>query len=137
MTNFCRTLGLLLKSQILLVEATRITGDSIKNLVYQREIALISENVLRGEKISTGLALKSKIFPPLLSQMVAVGETTGNLSDTLLFVADIYENEVDMLTKNLSTMLEPVLMIVMGTIVGFIAVSIISPIYEVTQHIHP
>lgn len=137
MANFCRTLGLLLKSQILVVEATRITGNTMTNLVYRREFAMISENVLKGEKISTHLNKNTRLFPPLLSQMVAVGETTGNLSDTLLFVAELYENEVDMLTKNLSTTLEPVLMIVMGMVVGFIAVSIITPIYEVTQYIHP
>ena len=69
--------------------------------------------------------------------MVAVGEKTGNLSETLLFVSELYENDVDMLTKNLSTSLEPILMIIMGAVVGFIAVSIITPIYEVTQHINP
>lgn len=137
MANFCRTMGLLLKSQILVVEATRITGKTMKNLVYKREIEAISHNLLKGEKISTHLERNSRIFPLILAQMVAVGETTGNLSETLLFIAELYENEVDMLTKNLSTSLEPILMIMMGAVVGFIAVSIITPIYEVTQHIHP
>ena len=137
MANFCRTLGLLLKSQILVVEATRIAGNTLNNLVYRRESEIISRNVTRGEKISTHLAKNTSLFPPILCQMVAVGESSGNLSETLIFVSDLYENEVDMLTKNLSTMLEPVLMIVMGAIVGFIAVSIITPIYELTQHINP
>ena len=69
----------------------------------------------------------------MLSQLIAIGETTGNLSDTLLYLSEFYENKVDEVTKNLSTILEPLLMIVMGTIVGFIALSIITPIYEVTQ----
>ncbi len=137
MANFCRTLGLLLKSQILVVEATRITGSTIKNKVYQREIEIISDKVLRGEKISAHLFTKKKIFPSILAQMIAVGESTGSLSDTLVFISEMYENEVDMLTKNLSTMLEPVLMIIMGAVVGFIAISIITPIYELTQHINP
>lgn len=137
MANFCRTLGLLLKSQILVVEATRIAGNTLNNLVYRRESEVISQNLLRGEKISTHLARNMSLFPPILCQMVAVGEKSGNLSETLMFVSDLYENEVDMLTKNLSTMLEPVLMIVMGAIVGFIAVSIITPIYEITQYINP
>ena len=69
----------------------------------------------------------------MLSQLIAIGETTGNLSDTLLYLSEFYENKVDEVTKNLSTILEPLLMIVMGAIVGFIALSIITPIYEVTQ----
>ncbi len=73
----------------------------------------------------------------MLAQMIAVGESTGSLSDTLVFISEMYENEVDMLTKNLSTLLEPVLMIIMGAVVGFIAISIITPIYELTQHINP
>lgn len=137
MANFCRTLGLLLKSQLLVVEATRIAGHTLSNAVYRREIELVSENVLKGEKISAHLNRRLDLFPPLMAQMVEVGENTGNLSETLLFISDLYENEVDMLTKNLSTSLEPILMIVMGAVVGFIAVSIITPIYEVTQYIHP
>lgn len=135
--NFCRTLALLLKSQVFIVDATKIAGDTIQNFVYRKEIKTISANLLKGEKISTHFSKHSRIFPPIVSQMVQVGEVTGNLSETLLFVAEIYENEVDMLTKNLSTTLEPILMTIMGVLVGFIAVSIITPIYEVTQYIHP
>lgn len=133
--NFCRTLGLLLKSQFLVVEATRVAGSTMQNLVYRREIEIIAQNLLKGERMSTHLIKKSNIFPSTISQMVQVGESTGNLSDTLLFIADLYENELDMLTKNLSTTLEPVLMIIMGAMVGFIAVSIITPIYEITQYL--
>jgi len=135
--NFCRTLGLLLKSQVLVVEATRIAGRMTNNLVYKKKIEEVSHNVTRGEMISVHLARNKHLFPPICTQMISVGEATGGLSDTLLFVSELYENEVDMLTKNLSTMLEPALMIVMGTVVGFIAVSIITPIYELTQHINP
>ena len=71
----------------------------------------------------------------MLSQLIAIGETTGNLSETLLYLSDFYETELDEITKNLSSVLEPILMIVMGVVVGFIAVSIITPIYEVTQYI--
>lgn len=137
MANFSRTLALLIKSQIMLVDAARITGDTLNNLVYRKEIHKMSKNLLKGEKISTHLDRKKKLFPPMMTQMVAVGEKTGNLSDTLLYISEIYENEVDSLTKNLSTSLEPILMIIMGAVVGFIAVSIITPIYEVTQHINP
>ncbi len=137
MANFCRTLGLLLKSQIVIVQATTITADTMNTVVYRREIHSISESLKKGGRISTHLDSKPNLFPPMVSQMVSVGETTGNLSETLYFVSEMYESEVDMITKNLSTSIEPILMIFMGAIVGFIAVSIITPIYEITQHLHP
>ena len=65
--------------------------------------------------------------------MVEVGENTGNLSDTFLYLAEFYEGELNEFTKNMSTILEPILMVTMGIIVGFVAISIITPIYEVTQ----
>ncbi len=137
MANFCRTLGLLLKSQIMIVQATTITANTLSNLAYKKELLDLAGKVTKGEKISTHLAENPKLFPPMVSQMIMVGETTGNLSETLLYVSELYEHEIDMLTKNLSTTLEPVLMIVMGAIVGFIAISIITPIYEITQHLNP
>jgi type IV pilus assembly protein PilC len=73
----------------------------------------------------------------MLSHMVAVGETTGSLSDTLVYLGEIHESELDEQTKRLSSVIEPVMMIGVGFMVGFIAISIITPIYEVTQHLSP
>ncbi|MBI5401533.1 type II secretion system F family protein [Candidatus Wolfebacteria bacterium] len=133
MSNFCRTLGLLLKSDIKVVEAVSITGDTLKNLVYKNELKKIAADVTKGEEISLRLAEKKKLFPPMVSQMVSIGENTGNLSETLIYISEFYEKEVDDTAKNLSSILEPLLMILMGLIVAFIAISIITPIYEVTQ----
>jgi type IV pilus assembly protein PilC len=72
-----------------------------------------------------------------MTQMIAVGERSGNLSDTLIYLSDMYETEVEEFTKNLSSLIEPALMVVMGLIIGFIAVSIITPIYGITQNLHP
>jgi type IV pilus assembly protein PilC len=69
--------------------------------------------------------------------MVAVGERTGNLSTTLSYLGELYENEVNELTRGLSNSIEPILMIVMGLLVGLIAVSVITPIYQITQHLSP
>lgn len=135
MSNFCRTLGLLLKSDVKVVEAVSITADTIKNLVYKKELKEIAKDVTKGEEISRRLEEHQKIFPPMVSQMIAIGESTGNLSETLLYLADFYEKEVDDTAKNLSNILEPLLMILMGFLVGFIAISIITPIYEVTQSV--
>jgi len=137
MTNFCRTLGLLLKSGVNVVDAVIITGDTLGNDVYRNECKKLSAVVTRGERISTYIATRPSLFPDFTAHLIAVGETTGSLSDTLVYLSDMYEAEVSDMTKNLSNSIEPILMIFMGLIVGFVAVSVITPIYEVTQHLQP
>jgi type IV pilus assembly protein PilC len=137
MANFCRTLGILLKSDVRIVEAAKITAKITTNFVYQKSLNGLSDVITKGGKISEYLEIQGKLFPPMISQMVTVGESTGKLSDTLLYLAEIYEEEVDELTKNLSTSIEPMLMIFMGLLVGFVALSIITPIYSFTQNINP
>lgn len=132
-SDFTRTLGLLLKSGIQIVEALRITAGSSTNLVYREALMEIEAAVGRGESLHEYLARHSHLFPPTVTYMVETGETTGNLESNLFYLADFYESEVDELTKNLSSILEPVLLLVMGGIVGFVAIAIISPIYQVTQ----
>lgn len=107
----------------------------MSNLVYRKEIEAIAADVSEGEEISRRLSKRSYLFPTTLAQMVAVGEKTGNLSESLLYLADVYEDDLDDITKNLSTIIEPVLMVILGAIVAFIALSIITPIYSVTQHL--
>lgn len=135
MANFSRTLGLLLKSGVKIVEAVGITGATLENLVYKEKLQEAAEVVRKGGQVSSYMEKEKAVFPIMLSQMIAVGESTGNLSETLLYLADFYEEEVDNTTKNLSTILEPALLIIMGGIVGFVAISIITPIYGVTQGI--
>ncbi len=137
MANFCRTLGLLLKSDIRIVRAFSIASETTSNLVYKRALQSISGEVNKGEKITSYMEKHPKLFPHILSQMLSIGEATGRLDETLIYLSELYENEVDELTKNLSTVIEPALMIFMGILVGFIAVSIITPIYEVTRHLQP
>ena len=72
----------------------------------------------------------------MVPQMVAIGESTGGLSNTLMYLSDYYESEVNEMTRNLSSSIEPVLLVFMGLIVGFVDVSVITPIYEITQNIH-
>ncbi len=132
-SNFCRTFGLLLKSDIKVVEAISITADTTANLVYKKELKEIAVAITKGEEISVHLERRSRIFPGMVSQMVAVGENTGNLSENLVYLSEFYEKEVDDAAKNLSTILEPVLMVFMGIVVGFIAISVVTPIYQVSQ----
>lgn len=137
LTNICRTLGILLTGKVTAVEATTVSADTAINLVYQKELRALAATIVRGGNISGHLKKKPNLFPHLLYQLIAVGERTGNLSKTLLYLSDMYEKEFDDKTKQVSTILEPALMIVMGLLVGFVAISIITPIYGVTQHLQP
>jgi type IV pilus assembly protein PilC len=135
--NICRTLGILFKSQVPVLEAVTVTAGTSPNLVYKKELLKLNRAIAKGSNLATHLEKNTSVFPKLLSQMIAVGETTGNLSDTLLYLGEMYEQELDEQTKRLSSLLEPVMMIGMGLLVGLVAISIITPIYEVTQHITP
>lgn len=132
LANFCRTLGSALKSGVKIVEAVSLTARSATNLVYKKELETIAEEVRKGQTIAGYLAKNPHLFPGMLAQMVGVGENTGNLSETLLYLSDFYESELTDLSKNLSSILEPALMIFMGLMVGFVAIAIIMPIYEAT-----
>jgi len=136
LTNVCRTFGLLLKSGITVTQALAITSETIENLQYKAAFHAISRGVAKGKNISELIRQHPKLFPDMLGHMLSIGEKSGNLSDTLIYLSEYYENEFDDLTKNLSSSIEPVLMIVMGVIVGFVAISVITPIYEITNNLH-
>ncbi len=133
MANFSRTLGLLLKSGVPVMQSVAVVGDATRNMVYRRECYALAKRIEQGEQLSKYLKERGSKFPSILAHMVAVGEKTGKLSDTLLYLSEYYETEVDERTKNLSHTIEPVLMIFLGVMVGFVAVSVISPIYQITQ----
>jgi type IV pilus assembly protein PilC len=137
LANISRTLSLLLKGGMTLSEAIPITARSTSNLVYRSEFEKLAVVVNRGEKISSHLRKYRKLFPDILAQIVSVGERSGNLSETLVYLSELYESEVEDSTKNLSSLIEPVLMVFMGLIVGFVAISVITPIYGITQHLQP
>ncbi len=132
-----RTLGLLLRSGVTLAEALPLTADTTRNLIYKEQYRLLAEAVIRGERMSDYLFKQPDLFPIITTQMVAVGERSGSLSSTLVYLSELYEAEVDEFTKNLSSLVEPALMVIMGLVVGFIAISIITPIYGITQHLRP
>lgn len=133
LANFSRTLGLLLKSGVHITDAVAITASTTANLAYRHEIAASAQIIQKGEFLSAFLSRNKKLFPPIAVNMIRVGENTGNLVENLNYLSEYYENQVDDFVKNLSSVLEPVLMLVMGVIVGFIALSIITPIYSLTQ----
>ncbi len=133
MANFTRTLGILLRSGVKIVEAVTTAADITENLVFKREILAAAEEIKKGEAMYKHLEEKPKLFPPTVTRMIEVGEKTGNLDDNLDYLASFYEGEVDETVANLSSVLEPALLLIMGGLVGFVAIAIITPIYEITQ----
>lgn len=136
LSHFSRTLGVLLKSGLPVVSALEITQTTLGNLVYQEELKGATVQIQKGKPISDYLKEKEAVFPLMVSRMIGVGEKTGNLEETLIYLGNFYEIEVDRSTKTLSTVLEPILLLIIGAAVGFIALAIISPIYEITRGLH-
>ena len=135
LTNIFRTLGLLLSHEVRIAEALEITSTSTSNLVYVQFLEDAIHAVLYGQQLSFELKNNSSLFPPMCTQMIQVGESTGNLGATLTYLSDTYEVDMRDWIKNLTTILEPLLMLLMGLCVGFIAISIITPIYGITQNL--
>ncbi len=133
--GFARTMALLLKSGVKIVDTLTTTADTLSNRVYRREIIKAAEHVRGGGTVAEYLKTKPRYFPMVFSQMIEVGENTGTLDETALFLADFYEEELDSSTKALSTILEPILLVVMGLTVSFVALSILLPIFQITQSV--
>ncbi len=134
-TNFTRVLGLLLKSGMPIVESLSVTSQTSNNLVYKRLLGVAAEKIRIGEQLASSLEKTPRAFPPLLSGMISIGENTGNLEENLLYLSEYYVKEVDRLVHTLTTILEPLLLLTMGMLVGFVAISIISPIYQLTSSV--
>lgn len=136
MVNFARVLGLLLKSGVKIVESLDITKNTFANLVYRDILGKASEEIRKGGQLGGYLSHKKRYFPPLVSGMVRIGESTGNLEDNLEYLADYYDDEVDTKLHSLTSLIEPLMLLLMGLLVGFVALSIITPIYSISQGIH-
>jgi len=129
--RFSRILSSLLDSGTSLVESLKITSDTLGNYYFKKVIKQASLEVQKGITLAEILKKHQNTFPYLVVQMIEVGEETGKTPDVLKKLAGFYEEEVDQITKNLSSIIEPILMVVIGSAVGLFAVSIISPIYSI------
>jgi len=136
LARFCHTLGTLLKSGLNIDEALAITRDSLGNYYYRSALTVVSARIRKGSKLSDGLDDYKSLFPLIVTRMVKVGEESGKFEETLFYLAQFYETEVDAATKTLSTAIEPVLLLFIGVLVGGLALSIITPIYEITGNLH-
>jgi type IV pilus assembly protein PilC len=132
--RFSRIFASLMTAGVSVIESIEITGRAIGNKVIEAELMDAAKSVANGEQFSVPLA-RSKIFPPIVSQMLAVGEETGQTDTVLLKVAEFYEDEVDAAVDGLSSILEPILIVVMGGMVAMIAISVIGPISSLANQI--
>lgn len=132
MAEFSRTLALLASAGVSLVEALNIVQEVADSEVMRKALGEVAKDVEKGNSLATSLA-KHAVFPMIVSQMTSVGEQTGKLDEILNRVAGYFENESEHAIKNLSTAMEPIIMVILGAGVGFLIVAIIVPIYNLTS----
>ena len=133
--RFTRTLGTLINSGVPILQALAIVKETSGNEVISRSMIKVHDSIREGESIAKPLE-EAKVFPPLVVNMVGVGEETGALDTMLIKVADAYESEVDTAVAGLASVLEPLLIVTMGVIVGFIVVSLFMPLIKIAMLIH-
>lgn len=133
--RFTRTLSSLLKTEVPIVQTMRITGQTLGNQLYREALEETADQLKQGVTIHEMLAKKPHLFPPLITQMVAVGEETGSLDTVLSEIADFYEQDIDQTMKDLPTLIEPILMVIMGAGVGGMAVAMLLPMYSLSDAI--
>jgi len=132
--RFARIFASLMSAGVTVIESIEVTAKAIGNSVIEDELMAAAKVVSNGQQFSVPLA-ESKVFPPIVSQMMAIGEETGQTDQILVKVADFYEEEVDVTVDSLSSILEPIMIVVMGTLVGLIAASVIGPISNLSSQI--
>jgi len=128
--RFSRVLATLLQSGIPLLEALHVVGETMENVVVRDEIRKVSDMIREGSNLSKGFK-GSKIVPLFALNMIAVGEESGHIEESLFKVAETYERETDTQIKTMLSLLEPVMVLIMGVIVGFIVISMLLPIFEI------
>jgi type IV pilus assembly protein PilC len=130
-----RTLSSLLTAGVDILTALQITQDVIQNSYFRDVIKDARASVGKGEQLAATFARNEHLYPPFVGEMIAVGEETGQVTEMLKCMSSFYEDEVDRKTKDLSTIIEPLLMVFIGAAVGFFAISMISPIYQLSENI--
>lgn len=126
-SRFTRTLSTLLASGVSLVESLPIVSAVLNNVIAEDEVLKIRERVVKGEGLSTPIE-DCELFPPMLSSMVRIGEESGALDDMLNKTADFYDEEVEQAIQTLTSMLEPIMIIIMGLVIGFMVIALMLPL---------
>jgi type IV pilus assembly protein PilC len=128
-SRFTRTLGTLLNSGVSIIDALQVTAKTAGNKVLEIGIHKTLESISGGQTIADPLRATG-VFPPMVIQMIAVGERTGGLSEMLIKISDFYDDEVDAAVETLTSMIEPVVIVVLGSIIGGVLVAMYLPMFE-------
>jgi general secretion pathway protein F len=130
--RFTRTLAILLRSGVPVLTSMDIVKNVVSNRVLEHVIEEARDNIREGQDIAPPLR-RSQLFPPLATHMIAVGEKSGKLEDMLMRVADTFETDVETTVQGLTALIEPLMILLMGSVIGFIALSILLPIFQINQ----
>ncbi|PKL31940.1 secretion system protein [Candidatus Saccharibacteria bacterium HGW-Saccharibacteria-1] len=132
--HFARTFSALIEAGVAVLEALSVTSRAVGNVVYEKALLEAEAEVKNGKSLSSVME-KNPLFPPIVPQMLLVGEETGQTEKVLIKVADFYEEEVDTAISGISSIIEPVMIVIMGVMVGLIAASVMLPIASLSQNI--
>ncbi|MBU0598295.1 type II secretion system F family protein [Patescibacteria group bacterium] len=131
LARLSRAMSILLKSGVTINESLTIARGVVNNVCYKAELQRALKNIQQGKSLSSSLN-NEEYVPKMARRMIGEGEKTGKLEDSFKYLAEFYEKDLDSVTKNLSSIIEPVLLIIIGVVLGFLVVAIISPIYQFT-----
>lgn len=133
LARFSLTLSSLLKSTIPIIDATKITADTCGNMLFRESLMVASSEMKQGRPLSEVLHVYPHLFPPMVTEMVMVGEKTGEVEKLLQELAEFFSNEVDHTMKNFTVIIEPVIIVMLGIAVGGIAIAVIMPMYSLVE----
>jgi type IV pilus assembly protein PilC len=132
--KFTRTLGTMISSGVPILDALQITARSAGNRVVENSVMYTRERISEGRSMADPLA-ETGVFPPMVIQMIAVGESTGAMDAMLQKIADFYEEEVDTAVASLTALIEPLMMVVLGTLLGGLVIAMYLPIFELAGNV--
>ena len=135
MARFSRTLATLVSAGVDIVKALEITGSTAGNTVLEEALVNVRQRLNEGARIAQTMT-ENSVFPPMVSQMVKIGEETGELEQMLNKIADFYEDEVDTAVAALTSIIEPIMMIGVGAMVGVIVISMYMPMFKMLKLVH-
>jgi len=129
--RLARSLGSLIKSGVPITQSLRLTSETLTNSQFKKSLSDAARAVQEGQTLSQALKNYPRLYPAMVNQMVQVGEETGTLDEILIRLAEFYEEALADLAKNMISVIEPALMIIIGAAIGFFAISILQPIYSI------
>ncbi|GAB4219124.1 MAG: type II secretion system F family protein [Candidatus Microgenomates bacterium] len=132
LVNSTRTLAILMAAGVSILDSLTIVIDTADNIIFKEAFKNIYEKVQKGQSLGVSLD-QEEVFPPILVQMTIVGEQTGNLDDTLMRLSKYFESESEIAIKTMTTLIEPMILVILGLGVGFLVMSVITPIYNLTS----